>query len=157
MARNRNGNKTKPYRNFESVSNTVDHKYIKNGKQYTDTTTNICKSMLLSDAFKDLTARQRMLYVYAKSQYYGAVNRPSSEYKELEKYKADGGKKYFFLNHHLITEVFALYPKSNKRDFYNDINILINHGFIEEDTQHVRGRIARKIYYYSDKWREWEK
>lgn len=59
------------------------HKFINDkGNEQTDPTTQIMYTMLISPAFKDLTARQRMLYVYAKSQFYGAVSRPAGDFKD---------------------------------------------------------------------------
>ena len=141
---------------FESLSNNREHKYMSNGKQYTDTTANVCYSMLISPAFKDLTPRQRMLYIYAKTQYFGAKSRPKSDYPDIEEYKTDNGRKYFYLNHFLLSNVFGLYPKSNTRDLYADTNKLIEHGFIKQVSN---GKINQKrsIYTYSDEWKEWEK
>lgn len=155
MSRNHK-NKQQPYMPFESLSNNREHKYMSNGKQYTDTTANICYSMLISPAFKDLTARQRILYVYAKTQYFGARSRPKSDFPDIEEYKRDNGRKYFYLNHFLMSDVFGLYPKSNTRDLYVDIKALIEHGFIEQVSN---GKINQKrsIYTYCDKWKEWKK
>lgn len=155
MARNHK-NKQQPYMPFESLSNNREHKYMSNGKQYTDTTANVCYSMLISPAFKDLTPRQRMLYIYAKTQYFGAKSRPKSDYPDIEEYKTDNGRKYFYLNHFLLSNVFGLYPKSNTRDLYADTNKLIEHGFIKQVSN---GKINQKrsIYTYSDEWKEWEK
>lgn len=156
MARSKSHDNKRPYIPFESLSNNREHEYIVDGKKQTDTTTNICYSMLTSPAFKDLTAKQRMLYIYAKTQFYGARSRPKDDYKDIEEYQKDGGRKYFYLNHKMITEVFALYPKSNTRDLYTDIQVLIEHGFIEQVSN---GRINQKrsIYTYSTKWKEWGK
>lgn len=155
MSRNHKS-KQQPYMPFESLSNNREHKYMSNGKQYTDTTANICYSMLVSPAFKDLTARQRILYVYAKTQYFGAKSRPKSDFPDIEEYKRDNGRKYFYLNHFLMSDVFGLYPKSNTRDLYVDIKALIEHGFIEQVSN---GKINQKrsIYTYCDKWKEWKK
>lgn len=155
MSRNHKSKK-QPYMPFESLSNNREHKYMSNGKQCTDTTANICYSMLISPAFKDLTARQRILYVYAKTQYFGAKSRPKSDFPDIEEYKRDNGRKYFYLNHFLMSDVFGLYPKSNTRDLYVDIKALIEHGFIEQVSN---GKINQKrsIYTYCDKWKEWKK
>ena len=143
------------YMPFESLSTNKDHKFISNGKEQTDTTTNICYSMLISPAFMDLSARQRMLYIYAKSQYFGARSRPKNDYKDIEEYQKDGGRKYFYLNHYLLSEVYGLYPKSNTRDLYKDINVLIEHGFIEQ-VSNGRANQKRSIYKYSEKWKLWK-
>ncbi len=148
-------NSKHPYMPFESLSSNREHEYISNGKKQTDTTTNICYSMLISPAFKDLTARQRMLYVYAKTQYFGAKSRPKNDFPDIEEYKADSGRKYFYLNHFLLSNVFGLYPKSNTRDLYADIDSLIEHGFIKKVSD-GRANQQRSIYTYSTKWKEWQ-
>lgn len=143
------------YRKWESMSNTVDHKYWNGRRNVTDTTANICQSMMLSRAWKDLSARQRELYVIAKSQYFGAYSRPRKDYPEIEMYKKND-KDYFYLNHALVAGVYGLYPKSNTRDLYGDINVLIEHGFIER-VNDGRPNKMRSIYTYSDKWKYWSK
>lgn len=152
MARKKN--KQRPYMPFESLSESKDHEYIYNNKKQVDTTTNVCYSMLISPAFIDLSARQRMLYIYAKTQYFGARSRPRNDYKEIEEYQEDGGRKYFYLNHYLLSEVFGLYPKSNTRDLYRDIQKLCENGFIEQ-VANGRANQKRSIYRYSDKWKKW--
>lgn len=141
------------------------HKFINDkGNEQTDPTTQIMYTMLISPAFKDLTARQRMLYVYAKSQFYGAVSRPSGDFKDengntIEQFKRYDGKECFYLNHKLMSDVFGLYPKTNHRDLYFDIEALIQRGFIERVTGQERKKTTetnhmRNIYKYSEKWKE---
>ena len=140
MARKKKKN---PYFPFESLSTSPEHTYIdSSGRSLTDTTTNICVSMMRSPPFKDLTPRQRMLYIYAKSQFYG-------------------GRAYFYLNHKLLTDVFGLYTKGNYRDLYRDIDALETHGFIERVTNVERKPTTetngmRTIFQYSDKWKSWK-
>ncbi len=116
------------------------HRFINDsGNEQTDTTIQIMYSMIISPAFKDLTARQRMLYVYAKSQFFGALSRPANDFKDeygntLEKFQQYQGRECFYLNHKLMSEVFGLYPKTNHRDLYFDIEALIQRGFIERVT-----------------------
>ena len=142
------------YRNWESMSKTTDHKYWNGKRNVTDTTTNICQSMMLSKAWRDMSARQRQLYVIAKSQYYGAYSRPVKDYPEIEMYK-NNDKDYFYLNRALVSGVHGLYPQSNTRDLYNDINVLIEHGFIERVSD-GRPNKMRSIYTYSDAWKYWQ-
>ncbi len=80
-----------------------------------------------------------MLYVYAKSQFFGALSRPANDFKDeygntLEKFQQYQGRECFYLNHKLMSEVFGLYPKTNHRDLYFDIEALIQRGFIERVT-----------------------
>lgn len=135
------------------------HRFIDNGKEQTDTTTLLTYSMLISGAFKDLTARQRMLYVYAKSQFYGARSRPKTDFPDIEVFKEYKGQRYFYLNHKLLSDVYGLYPKSNHRDLYRDIAALIEHGFMEwysEPKAVNRSNHMRTIYRYSAEWKNWK-
>ena len=91
------------------------------GRGQRETSTQIAYSMLVSPAFKDLTARQRMLYIYAKSQFYGARDRPCNTYPDVEEYQQHRGMMHFYLNHNLLSGVFGLYSKDNHRCLYNDI------------------------------------
>lgn len=135
-----------------------------NGNEQPDFTTQIMYTMLISPPFKDLTARQRMLYVYAKSQFFAAVSRPSIDFRDeegkpLEIFQKYQGKECFYLNHKLMSEVFGLYPETNHRDLYFDIEALVQRGFIERVTGYGRNKITetnhmRNIYKYSEKWKE---
>lgn len=159
MARKKKKN---PYFPFESLSTSPEHTYIdSSGRSLTDTTTNICVSMMRSPPFKDLTPRQRMLYIYAKSQFYGAVSRPSKDFPDIDKFGKYEGRAYFYLNHKLLTDVFGLYTKGNYRDLYRDIDALETHGFIERVTNVERKPTTetngmRTIFQYSDKWKSWK-
>lgn len=151
---------------FEATSSVKDcgggkkHRFTdKSGKEQTDTTTMLTYSMMISDAFKDLTARQRMLYVYAKSQFYGARSRPHTVHKDIKDFEEYNGQRYFYLNHKLMSDVFNLYPKSNHRDLYKDIATLVDHGFIEwytEPKSVSQSNHMRAIYRYSEAWKEWK-
>lgn len=157
----------KDFYRFEATSSVKEnnaghrkHIYIdENGKEQTDTTTTICYSMLIHPAFKDLTARQRMLYVYAKTQFYGARSRPKKDFPDIAEFAEYDGRKYFYLNHFLMSDVFGMYPKSNHRDLYKDIAALVEHGFIEWYTEPKtidKGNHMRTIYRYSDAWKQWK-
>lgn len=116
-----------------------------------DTSANIYDSMLISAAFRDLSARQRMLYVYCKSQYYGK-RKPQADYPGIE---AVQGDECFYLNHALISDVYGLYPKTNRRDFYRDMQKLADNGFIEIVSSGYAAK-KRSIYKFSDKWSGWK-
>lgn len=136
------------------------HRFIdRNGKEQTDTVVTVMYSMMISGAFKDLTARQRMLYVYAKGQFYGARSRPKDDFRDIPEFKEWQGRKYFYLNHRLVSDVYGLYPKSNHRDLYNDIEELVKHGFIEYHTEPKavnKSNHMRTIYRYSEAWKDWK-
>jgi len=108
-----------------------------------DTSANIYESMLLSPAFKNLTTRQKLLYLYCKSQYYSekTVDKPNPF--------------AFTMNRNKWLKKYELYSDSNAKQFYKDIEGLINHGFIKC----IRGgKLIRvkNIYEFSDKWKCWD-
>ena len=74
--------------------------------------------MIESLAFNDLTKNQRLLYMYLKLQYYNSKNRPVKD-----------DNTCFYFNAHMYREKFKLY--SNDKQFYNDRDALISHGFIK--------------------------
>lgn len=120
--------------------------YIKKSFESTgvsnDTSANIYESMLLSNAWLDMSKNQQLLYVYCKSQYYS------------EKKMYDDNANSFTMNRHKWQEKYKLYKKGNEMSFYNDMEELIKHGFIKCLKC---GALARQknIYCFSDKWRIW--
>ena len=98
---------------------------------------NIYATMIQSPAWMKLSKNARLLYVYMKLQYYGAKNLP------------DHPATDFTFNWALVSKTYKLY--SNKRQFENDRNMLIEHGFIEyiENGKNTR---TKSIYRFSDKW-----
>lgn len=114
-----------------------------------DTSANIYDSMLESPAFRDLTYRQRLLYVYMKSMYYGhrrpIKDEPTSFTFNQCKWIKDAKHK----NKHS----FELY--SNKAMFYRDRNALVAHGFIEI-VENNKNQRESNVYRFSDKWQTWQ-
>lgn len=108
-----------------------------------DTSSNIYESMLLSSAWKDLTSRQKLLYIYCKSQYYS------------EKTTYENNPYTFTMNKYKWCNKYNLYTNSNSASFYKDMEELIKHGFV---ACIKCGAIARQknIYIYSDKWIQWK-
>lgn len=108
-----------------------------------DTSANLYMTMLLSPAWKDLTANQQRLYLYCKSQYYA------------EKQKPNGDPLCFTMNQAKWSDLYGLYQKNNAAGFYRDMASLIGHGFI---TCAECGAITRtkSIYRFSDMWQRWE-
>ncbi len=98
---------------------------------------NIYVSMMQSNAWMQLSKNARLLYIYMKAQYYGQKNLP-------ERPSTD-----FVFNWALVNKTYKLY--SNKGQFENDRNMLIQYGFIEivENGKNTR---TKNIYRYSDKW-----
>ena len=107
-----------------------------------DTSANIYMSMLLSAAWRALTAQQQRLYLYCKAQYYG------------EKQKPNGNPLCFTMNQSKWAELYGLYEKSNAKGFYRDMSALIEKGFI---TCVECGAITRtkSIYRFSSMWQNY--
>ncbi len=152
MGRN-NTYKTNAYKDFESSG------FLKDGKHYftpaaggndrVDSTTTMTMSMLSHPAFKDLKPRQRLLYMYAKSQYRGMVDRTQFE-KDYPEYK--GKPEYIYLNYKLMIEVFEVYGKNNRAEMYKDLKVLVEHGFI---VPVKRENNQRTIYKFIAEWQNW--
>ena len=121
-----------------------------NGKLRADTSANIYESMLLSDSFRDLSDRQKMLYVVAKSQYYGH-KKPEKDYPEIDKFQ---GTDVFYLNWNAVKR-YGLYRESMHSNFYKDMAVLIEHGFIERLSS-GKGNRTKSIYRFSAGWQTWK-
>ncbi|MDL2294033.1 hypothetical protein LJC60_05310 [Ruminococcaceae bacterium OttesenSCG-928-D13] len=119
-----------------------DKKLFESTQASSDTSANIYESMLLSDAWQDLTPRQQILYVHMKSQYYS------------EKRKPDGDRTCFTFNQAKWRDKYHLYTDANKKAFYTDRDALILHGFIR-CTYDGKSQQRKTEYQYSDKWRFW--
>ena len=120
--------------------------YIKKNFESTgasnDTSANVYVSMLMSDAWKELTANQQRLYVYCKAQYYA------------EKSKPDGDPLQFTMNRSKWADLYGLYDRGNAKGFYRDMRELCNHGFIicVSSGQCTR---TKSIYRFSDMWQKY--
>lgn len=112
-----------------------------------DTSSNIYESMLQSEKFKDLALRQRMLYVYMKAQYYGK-RKPGKDFPEIESLQKDE-MFYFTLN---MAEEYKIYSKSNSAQFYKDIKVLVEHGFIKKVVS-GRNTKSKNIYEFAGDWK----
>lgn len=87
-------------------------------------------SMVQSAAYKSLTHRQKDLYIHMRFQYNGNSNE-------------------FEFNWAKANKVYELY--TNKKSFYDDINVLINNGFITCVECGVATR-TKSIYAFSNNW-----
>lgn len=113
-----------------------------------DTSANMYDSMLNSDAFKTkLSKRQRLLYVYCKSQYYGK-RKPKSDYPDIPEFALD---TCFYFNWHIAKNT-GLYTESMSSDFYTDMRKLVEMGFIDIVGKEHITEGKRNIYKYSDRW-----
>lgn len=106
-----------------------------------DTSSNIYTSMLLSDAWRSLTAQQQRLYLYCKAQFYG------------QKTKPNGDPLCFEMNQSKWCGLYGLYEKSNAKGFYRDMSALIGAGFL---TCVACGAITRtkSVYRFSSMWQK---
>ncbi len=104
-----------------------------------DTFSAIYMSMMMSPAWKDLSAQQKVLYLACKAQVYA------------EKQKPDGNDLQFTMNQSKWCNLYHLYEKSNAKGFYRDMTALIEHGFI---VCVQCGAITRtkSVYQFSSKW-----
>ena len=107
-----------------------------------DTSANIYLSMMLSDAWKTLTAKQKVLYLACKSRFYAEKRKPNDD------------ALCFTLNQHVWADTLQLYPKTNARAFYRDLAALIEHGFII-CVQSGAATRTKSIYRFSDAWQRY--
>lgn len=118
-----------------------------------DVSANIYKSMIMSDAWNDLTKNQRLLYVYCKSCYYGQKDPYKKNlFKDMGMDIPNDVQPFFSLTEGSIKNYWKLY--TNVNSFYSDRDALITHGFIRVVAD---GHSMRKanIYQFSSKWREY--
>lgn len=123
---------------------TKPKQYKKKGFESTgtnsDTSANIYESMLLSPAWMDLTASQKVLYLTCKAQYYAEKTKP-----------LDDGT-CFTMAPQKWADKYGLYAKTNGEGFYRDISALIEHGFIR-CRQGGKASRTKTIYQFSEKWK----
>ena len=108
-----------------------------------DTSANIYISMLMSKAWKELSAKQHELYLYCKAQYYAEKKKPIAD-----------NSLSFTMNQSKWRDLYELYTSSNKNSFYRDMNVLIEHGFIRCIYCGSTTR-TKSIYEFSDKWQKY--
>lgn len=115
-----------------------------------DTSANIYESMLTSSAYTDMTKNQRFLYVCMKAQYYGK-RKPEKDFPDMD--LAQGSDKFYFP--FALAKKYKIYTDNNKRQFYKDVQVIVEHGFIEVVSSGKQTHI-KNIYKFSDKWRIWK-
>lgn len=125
---------------------------MKSGKQKGDTTANIYESMLRSEAWKDLSSKQQVLYLYCKAQYYGKA-KPGSDFPDIPELQGD---ELFYLNRELVVSEYELYSEGNRTKFYRDMKALEEHGFIQTVINGKR-KHTRNIYKFVADWQNWER
>lgn len=97
-------------------------------------------TMLLSEAWKDLNARQKTLYLYCKAQYYAEKTKPRND------------PLCFTMNRSKWADLYGLYDRGNGKTFYTDLYALIAHGFIICVEDHKQS-FKKNIYKFSSMWR----
>ncbi len=149
MSRTKN-KEVKPLASYESTK-----KIKRGGKLMADTYARITDSLLLSEAFKDLRPHVQMLYIFMRQQEYGR-RKPNRDCNEESEYWEVVRSEQCFYFPWYTAKLYSDRYKGNSSRFYNDIKILIEHGFIEKI---LSGKTTREknIYKYSDKWQSWEK
>ena len=110
-----------------------------------DTSANIYVSMLMSDAWKALSAKQQVLYLYCKAQYY--AEKPKSLPEEFRNNLAA-----FTMNRSKWQDLYELYKRNDEKSFYRDISALIEKGFIRCLECGAFSR-TKSIYEFSNKWK----
>ena len=106
-----------------------------------DTSANIL-SMLVSPAWRALTAQQQRLYMVCKAQYYADKQKPNDD------------AHCFTMNQSKWCGLYGLYKRSNARGFYRDMSALIENGFV---VCVECGAITRTkpIYRFSSMWQKY--
>ena len=127
----------------------------RNGDRSGDTSANLYMSMLLSRAWRGLTDRQKVLYLYCKAQYYGEKPDRKTHMTQAE---IDGGAnvnlmKRFTMNRNKWSDMYELYSESTSRYFWRDMNALIEKGFIRKVESGKTTR-TKNIYEFADDWRK---
>lgn len=107
-----------------------------------DTSANIYVSMLKSRAWKSLSKNAQTLYVYCKAQYY-------AEHKKPVDINNVSDSTYFTFSQHLWKDEYELY--TNLRQFYKDMNLLIEYGFIDI-VESGKFSKTKNIYKFSNRW-----
>ena len=118
-------NKIKPPVNYDFESSNNRYEFVK-----------ICRDMMKSKAWSELTVREIGLYLHLKSKF--TVNRNT-----LNNNKDDIS---------IPTKEVKLLYKNNLRGFRKDIDLLIECGFIKQNISGWNTRTVN-IYGFSDKWK----
>lgn len=122
-----------------------------------DTFASIFRSMILSKAWQSLKPRQRDLYVHCKSEYIGKSKDDLRQFKaffEQEHITIEQQKLFFTMNWGKVKKGASLYNLySNPNQFAEDINALIEKGFIDCVLPGADTR-RKNLYRFSDRWRK---
>lgn len=113
-----------------------------------DTSANIYMSMLMSESWQKLSKNAQVLYLYCKAQYYAEKKKPKLEHRVLTEQEQ---KQCFTMNKSKWSKLYKLY--TNDRQFYKDMNMLIEFGFVEL-LENGKSSRTKSIYMLSNKWKE---
>lgn len=137
--------KTYQPRSFESLN--CGGSFInQRGRSQADTSANIYESMLQSPAFKSLTSRQQILYIYCKAQYYGK-RKPAKDFKD--EYQEDS---CFYMNWGKALD-YGLYGASCHANFYRDMKELEQKGFIKK-LKSGQAHKEKNVYQFVSEWQQ---
>lgn len=118
-----------------------------------DVSANLYRSMLESEPYQELTAKQKELYSYCKLQYYAQKKSEKKCFEHLGIEDLFDGR-YFTFNRYKWKDKYQLYTESNQRGFYRDMSALIEKGFINCVHQ---GAIMKEknLYELSARWKDY--
>jgi hypothetical protein len=99
--------------------------------------TKICDDMMESEAWKDLTMREKGLYLMLKKRFVSKNGGTNTNENELYIYHKDFQRDY-----------------GSKNTLFDDVDGLIDHGFIKVIENGKNARLPN-IYGFSDKWKKY--
>lgn len=126
----------------------------KNGKRK-DKSANIYYTMLMSNAWRNLTGNQKELYLFCKLQQFGESlsMQEHATAQEKENDEKPNLSDRFTMNKSKWCELYRLYIPQNAKRFYKDMQALIDNGFVEKLQSGFTDR-SKNIYKFSSKWKE---
>ena len=140
---------TRPLATYESAG-----KIKRGGRMMADTYARITDSVLLSPAFQDLKPHLQMLYIAMRVQDIGK-RKPNRDYDESSPaWEMVRSEQCFYFPFHTARQYCSRYQGNSGR-LYSDIEILIEHGFVEKVLSGKNAR-EKSVYRYSDKWQHWK-
>lgn len=135
----------------------------KDGVTHKDTSSNIFNSMRFSQAWHNLSYKQRELYSVLKGLQYAETKRRSELVTEKERATLTNEEisrlnislRFTFCKSKWC-DLYGLYSTNCRKEFSYDMNALIANGFICI-LQTSRNTWGANIYAYSDKWKQFGK
>ena len=100
--------------------------------------------LLDSAAFRDLTPRQRLLYVYCVRESHGEATRDDPNHDSAR----------FYMNRQ-VRKQHELYGLSDSRQFERDMSELIKHGLVDAVKSGYECR-EKNVYRLSARWQHWD-